>query len=68
MFTWGNKIIAQKKAAKFLPAEMVSFSLNKQDLLMNCSQTAFQGTAQTHDSSTKNISTHHEIIIKIEEI
>jgi NADPH-dependent 2,4-dienoyl-CoA reductase/sulfur reductase-like enzyme len=31
----GDKIIAKKKASKFLPAEMESFSIQKQDLLNN---------------------------------
>jgi hypothetical protein len=31
----GNKLIAHKKENKFLPAEMVSFALKKQDLLDN---------------------------------
>lgn len=31
----GNKLIAKKKEIKFLPAEMVSFSVKKQDLLEN---------------------------------
>jgi NADPH-dependent 2,4-dienoyl-CoA reductase/sulfur reductase-like enzyme len=31
----GNKIIAQKKEHKFLPAEMVSFDLKKQDFVNN---------------------------------
>lgn len=33
----GDKIIAKKKSGKFLPAEMVSFSLQKQDFLNNVS-------------------------------